>query len=80
MSTLFCRSQIGPYALSHRLVLAPLTRMRSGQNDIPSDLMVEYYRQRASEGGLLIAEATPVSIRDVDAPRDEPRGNQGYHR
>jgi N-ethylmaleimide reductase len=63
MSTLFSRSQIGPYTLSHRLVLAPLTRMRSGQNDIPGDLMVDYYTQRASEGGLLIAEATPVSIR-----------------
>lgn len=68
MSTLFSPSQIGPYALSHRLVLAPLTRMRSGQNDIPNELMVEYYAQRASAGGLLIAEATPVSI----------RGN-GYH-
>lgn len=63
MSTLFSRAQIGPYTLSHRLVLAPLTRMRSGQNDIPDDLMVEYYSQRASEGGLLITEATPVSIR-----------------
>jgi len=44
-------------------VLAPLTRKRSGQNDIPNDLMVEYYPQRASEGGLPIAEATPASIR-----------------
>lgn len=63
MSALFSSSQIGPYTLSHRLVLAPLTRMRSGQDDIPGDLMVEYYAQRASKGGLLIAEATPVSIR-----------------
>nr|WKF55625.1 N-ethylmaleimide reductase [Paraburkholderia busanensis] len=63
MSTLFSGAQIGPYTLSHRVVLAPLTRMRSSQNDTPNDLMVEYYSQRASEGGLLIAEATPVSIR-----------------
>lgn len=63
MSTLFSPMKIGPYSLSHRLVLAPLTRMRSGHNDVPNDLMVEYYSQRASDGGLLIAEATTVSIR-----------------
>jgi N-ethylmaleimide reductase len=43
--------------------MAPLTRMRSGPGNVPSDLMVEYYTQRASEGGLIISEATPVSIR-----------------
>jgi N-ethylmaleimide reductase len=37
--------------------------MRSDPGDIPSDLMVEYYTQRASKGGLIISEATPVSIR-----------------
>ena len=45
----------------YRVVMAPLTRMRSEPGDIPGDLMVEYYAQRASEGGLIIAEATPVS-------------------
>jgi 2,4-dienoyl-CoA reductase-like NADH-dependent reductase (Old Yellow Enzyme family) len=30
--------------------------------DIPSDLMAEYYGQRASEGGLIISEATAISI------------------
>jgi N-ethylmaleimide reductase len=35
--------------------------MRSDPGDKPGDLMVEYYRQRASEGGLIITEATPVS-------------------
>ena len=63
MSKLFTSSQIGPYRLSHRVVMAPLTRMRSDPGDIPSELMVEYYTQRASEGGLIISEATPVSIR-----------------
>ena len=43
--------------------VAPLTRMRSDPGDFPSDLMVEYYSQRASKGGLIISEATPVSIR-----------------
>jgi N-ethylmaleimide reductase len=63
MSKLFSTTKIGPYRLSHRVVMAPLTRMRSDPGDIPSDLMVEYYTQRASEGGLIISEATPVSIR-----------------
>jgi N-ethylmaleimide reductase len=63
MSRLFTSTQIGPYRLSHRVVMAPLTRMRSDPGDIPSDLMVEYYTQRASEGGLIISEATPVSPR-----------------
>jgi N-ethylmaleimide reductase len=63
MTTLFTQTRIGPYELSHRLVLAPLTRMRAGLNDVPGDLMVEYYSQRATDSGLVIAEATPVSIR-----------------
>src|ERR1700738_5643321 len=63
MSKLFSPVKIGPYQLSHRVVMAPLTRMRSDPGDIPSDLMVEYYTQRASGGGLIVAEATPVSIR-----------------
>src|SRR6201988_5352213 len=63
MSKLFSTAEIGPYRLSHRVVMAPLTRMRSNPGDIPSDLMVEYYTQRASEGGLIISEATPVSTR-----------------
>jgi N-ethylmaleimide reductase len=63
MSKLFSPTRIGPYPLSHRVVMAPLTRMRSDPGDIPSDLMVEYYTQRASKSGLIVSEATPVSIR-----------------
>lgn len=61
MSPLFTKTHLGPYALGHRIVMAPLTRMRSSKGDIPNDLMAEYYSQRASDGGLIIAEATPVS-------------------
>jgi N-ethylmaleimide reductase len=63
MSKLFTPAKVGPYRLSHRVVMAPLTRMRSDPGDIPSNLMVEYYTQRASEGGVIVSEATPVSIR-----------------
>jgi N-ethylmaleimide reductase len=54
--------KIGPLYLSHRIVMAPLTRMRSGPGDVTGDLMVEYYGQRASDGGLIISEATTVSV------------------
>jgi N-ethylmaleimide reductase len=63
MSTLslFSPLQIGPYRLSHRVVMAPLTRMRAEKPSLaPRPLNVEYYRQRATPGGLIIAEATPV--------------------
>jgi N-ethylmaleimide reductase len=63
MSKLFTPTQVGPYRLSHRVVMAPLTRMRSDPGDIPNDLMVKYYAQRASDGGLIVSEATPVSTR-----------------
>ncbi|KAB1210908.1 12-oxophytodienoate reductase 1 [Morella rubra] len=43
-----------------RVVLAPLTRQRSYGN-VPQPHAILYYSQRASEGGLLIAEATGVS-------------------
>lgn len=63
MSKLFTPTRVGPYELSHRVVMAPLTRMRSDPGDIPSELMVDYYTQRTSKGGLIISEATPVSTR-----------------
>jgi N-ethylmaleimide reductase len=63
MSKLFTSVQVGHVTLSHRVVMAPLTRLRSEQpSDVPGDLMVEYYAQRASEGGLIISEATPVAL------------------
>jgi N-ethylmaleimide reductase len=60
---LFSPVQLGAINLSHRVVMAPLTRQRSEQpGDVPGPLMVEYYGQRASEGGLIISEATTVAI------------------
>jgi N-ethylmaleimide reductase len=54
---------LGPLTLSHRVVMAPLTRLRAElPGDTPGELMVEHYAQRASKGGLLISEATTVSV------------------
>ncbi|WP_394791342.1 alkene reductase [Rhodoferax sp.] len=61
MSKLFSPIQVGPYSLAHRVAMAPLTRMRAEAGDIPGALMAAYYAQRASAGGLIVAEATVVS-------------------
>src|ERR1700749_3843974 len=59
---LFTPVQIGPTILKHRVVMAPLTRSRSVQpGDVPGELMLTYYSQRASDGGLIISEATAIS-------------------
>jgi N-ethylmaleimide reductase len=58
---LFSPLKVGPYQLKHRLALAPLTRMRAAKPSLtPRPLNAEYYAQRATPGGLLIAEASPV--------------------
>src|ERR1700732_1165165 len=60
---LFTPIQVGPMELKHRVVMAPLTRSRSVQpGSIPGDLMLEYYSQRASDGGLIVSEGTSISI------------------
>ncbi|MQL99926.1 hypothetical protein Taro_032659 [Colocasia esculenta] len=52
--------KMGKFQLSHRVVLAPLTRSRSYGN-VPQPHAILYYSQRATKGGLLITEATGVS-------------------
>src|SRR5437660_7179664 len=60
--SLFSPLKVGPYQLKHRLALAPLTRMRAAKPSLaPRPLNAEYYAQRATPGGLLIAEASPVA-------------------
>ncbi|KAG2225109.1 hypothetical protein INT45_011792, partial [Circinella minor] len=60
--TLFEPVQVGTYQLQHRVVHAPLTRLRNTKvTNIPTDLVVEYYSQRATSGGLIIAEASLIS-------------------
>ncbi|RAW27899.1 hypothetical protein PC110_g15708 [Phytophthora cactorum] len=50
-----------PVELKHRVVMAPLTRLRTGESGVPTALVAEYYSQRATDGGLLITEATNIS-------------------
>ncbi|WP_444978770.1 oxidoreductase, partial [Acinetobacter nosocomialis] len=55
---------VGDFEIKNRLVMAPLTRARSGESRVPNDLMVEYYQQRAN-AGLIITEATVIGSKTV---------------
>lgn len=61
MTDLFSPLTIGDLILNNRIIMAPLTRMRSTQpGDIPNELNAQYYAQRAT-AGLIISEATQIS-------------------
>lgn len=57
---LFSPCRLGDIELANRVVMAPMTRDRAGPGDVPTDLMVEYYRQRAG-AGLIVTEGTQPS-------------------
>src|SRR5882757_1734280 len=60
-SALFTPIQVGRLTLSHRIVLAPLTRSRATKDHVHTKLGVDYYTQRSSvPGSLLITEATAI--------------------
>ncbi|KAI5239147.1 FMN-linked oxidoreductase [Aureobasidium subglaciale] len=54
--------KLGEIELKHRVIMAPLTRLFTDETHVQPPLAVEYYAERASEGGLVIAEATVVSL------------------
>lgn len=57
---IFSPTKLGSIQLANRIVMAPLTRNRAGQGNVPQPINAEYYAQRAS-AGLIITEATPIS-------------------
>lgn len=57
---LFSPMTLGALSLANRIVMAPLTRSRMGQDGVPNELHARYYAQRAS-AGLIISEATNIS-------------------
>jgi 2,4-dienoyl-CoA reductase-like NADH-dependent reductase (Old Yellow Enzyme family) len=59
--------KLGALQLPNRVIMAPLTRCRASEGRVPNVLMAEYYRQRAS-AGLIISEATAVSLMGVGYP------------
>ncbi|KAI0032174.1 hypothetical protein K488DRAFT_78632 [Vararia minispora EC-137] len=69
-SKLFEPIAVGRCLLRHRIVMAPMTRNRASDEHVPTDMMIEYYRQRASTPGtLIITEGTIVSPKAGGFPR-----------
>lgn len=69
-AVLFQPLKVGDLTLPNRIVMAPLTRQRSGVTRVPNELMVEYYTQRAG-AGLILTEATaidPMGVGYADTP------------
>ncbi|KAJ7437462.1 hypothetical protein B0H11DRAFT_2294323 [Mycena galericulata] len=63
-SKLFQPIRLGDITLKHRIIMAPLTRIRADKNHVPLPHVREYYEQRASvPGTLLITEATFIAAR-----------------
>jgi N-ethylmaleimide reductase len=67
MPDLFSPLDLGPLTLPNRVVMAPLTRNRAHRDGVPTEMMAEYYGQRAS-AGLIITEATCISPQAVGYP------------
>lgn len=66
-NNLFSPIQLGDSALANRIIMAPLTRNRAGEGNVPQDMNVEYYRQR-SGAGLIISEGSQISASAVGYP------------
>jgi len=74
MPTLLDSLKVGDLTLANRVVMAPLTRMRSKQpGNIPHELNATYYAQRAT-AGLIISEASQISQQGQGYP-----GTPGIH-
>ncbi len=59
-ATLFDAFTFGNFKVSNRMAMAPMTRSRTDEGDVPNDMMAKYYGQRA-EAGLIITEGAPIS-------------------
>lgn len=70
---LLAPAKLGPYVLDNRVVMAPLTRSRAGDGNVPRAMNVEYYVQRAT-AGLIVTEGTQISPEGVGYP-----GTPGIH-
>ncbi|MCB2089184.1 MAG: alkene reductase [Sphingomonadaceae bacterium] len=62
LEPLFEPIQLGALSLRNRIIMAPMTRDRAGPGDVPSDIMVEYYHQRAGAGMIVTEGAQPSAV------------------
>jgi N-ethylmaleimide reductase len=59
--SLFQALKFGDFEVRNRVAMAPMTRSRTKEGDVPTAIMAKYYEQRAS-AGLIITEGAPISI------------------
>jgi N-ethylmaleimide reductase len=67
MPSLFDPITLGAVEAPNRILMAPLTRGRADKDAVPTEMMVDYYTQRAS-AGLIISEATGISREGLGWP------------
>ena len=67
MPSLFDAIQLGDIHAANRILMSPLTRGRSTDGHVPTEIMIDYYRQRAS-AGLIITEGTGISQEGLGWP------------
>lgn len=73
MTDLFAPLSAGPFNFPHRVVMAPMTRNRAGEGNVPRALNATYYQQRA-DAALIVTEATQISPEGQGYP-----GTPGIH-
>lgn len=64
---LFTPIKIGHLTCKNRIFMAPMTRCRADEENVPTELMARYYAQRAS-AGLIISEASQISTQGIGYP------------
>ncbi|EAU30210.1 hypothetical protein ATEG_09073 [Aspergillus terreus NIH2624] len=78
-SKLFEPLRVGQVELQHRVVMAPLTRFRNTEDNLPLPIVTKYYEQRASvPGTLLIAEANQISPAAAGMPHGPAIWNEAH--
>jgi 2,4-dienoyl-CoA reductase-like NADH-dependent reductase (Old Yellow Enzyme family) len=60
--------KLASHTLSHRIVLAPMTRMRASETGIPHPRAAEYYTERTTPNSLLISEGIVIHPRGKGFP------------
>ncbi|MDE2309659.1 MAG: alkene reductase, partial [Betaproteobacteria bacterium] len=65
--TLFSPIRVGPCTLPNRMAMAPMTRNRAGEGNVPQPVNAEYYAQRAG-AGLIITEGSQIAADAVGYP------------
>ena len=68
MMSLLSPYKMGDLTFRNRMVMAPMTRCRAVEGNVPNPLAVTYYSQRAS-AGLIITEGSQVSTQGVGFDR-----------